>query len=1078
MTEQSLLPPPIDGPSWWQAHTLAERTPAAPSTELPDERTLRRLQAWRAETAFLDDEAFAAYLQQEGLFLPTLAGLLGEAPEALQARSRADLAWLADLYAAYQSGAQAPLFAESQLAEAGFLVLVEPLLLWARDALRTQLAPLLTTPQLPFALDITQTALLNALLQQLPPLIDRTLVLEMHVARLQDLLTGDTAAARFLAVVTRLRKPAVALALLAEYPVLARQLVTKVQQTSAALVEILTHLTNDWTTIRAIFGDGRQLGALVDVAIGAGDTHRNGRAVAILHFASGLRLVYKPRSLLVDVHFQSLLSWLNRQGAEPAFRTLAVLDRETHGWIEFVAAAPCSSEAELERFYLRQGGYLALLHLLSAADFHFENLIAAGEHPLLIDLEALFHPDIMDYDPSKPGELAQQALDQSVLSIGMLPQRLRFHADAATIDISGLGAAGTQLTPDKLPVWEGVGTDEMRLTRRHVEFSSEGHRPALAGQDVDVRGYGGAVAHGFAQIYQLLLAQRDAFLAEAGPLARFADAEIRVVARATRTYSLLLQESSHPDLLRNALDRDRLYTRLWRDVAVSPRLARLLQAERRDLHKGDVPIFLTKPATRHLWDSQGEQIADFLPETGMDRVIRRLNAMGDADLARQLWYINAAFAAIDGANSHRQSGVDQPSQLAPSTTAAPEEIAAPAQLLTQARAIGDQLAGLAHRYQDHGVWIGLGLDEHDTWSLAPLTMHLYDGHAGLAFFFAYLGTVTGEARYRTLAEAALATTLVQAEGLTNFTYIGGFSGWGGLIYTLTHLGARWQRPDLWAKASGFAARAIEYVAQDEQLDIIGGAAGCIGAAAVLYAQTNDPIALRLIERCADHLCARAQPLTTGLGWVVPNMGGKPLAGFSHGAAGIAWALSKAAAICQNARYRTVAQEALRYERTLYDPAAENWVDLRSDGTTPVNAGEPQFMHAWCHGAPGIGLARLALAHDQPDEAIPAELSAALQSTRRQGFGGGHSLCHGDLGNLDLFVTASEIQADQTLLTEAQQLAAKILADQAMTGWRCGVPGGVETPGLMVGLAGIGYELLRLATPAQVPSVLVMAGPRP
>ena len=40
------------------------------------------------------------------------------------------------------------------------------------------------------------------------------------------------------------------------------------------------------------------------------------------------------------------------------------------------------------------------------------------------------------------------------------------------------------------------------------------------------------------------------------------------------------------DLLRNALDRDRLYTRLWRDVAVSPRLARLLQAERRDLHKG------------------------------------------------------------------------------------------------------------------------------------------------------------------------------------------------------------------------------------------------------------------------------------------------------------------------------------------------------------------------------------------------------------------------------------------------------------------------------------------------------------
>ncbi len=1078
MTEHApLLPPAVDAPTWWQALTLLERLADAPADQTPAEPTLRRLQQWRAETAFLDDESFAAHLQAEALSTATLAGLLGETAEALQARKRDSLPWLANLYAAYARNSTDLLFADAELAEAGFLVLVEPLLIGARDALRVQLTPILAAPHPPFTIEVAQAALLDALLQQLPPLIDRALVLELNVARLQGLLTGETAAARFGAFLARLRDPAVALALFAEYPVLARQLVTKVQQTSAALVELLTHLVHDWTVLCAIFADDRQPGALTEVAFGAGDTHRDGRSVAILRFANGLRLVYKPRALAVDVHFQSLLSWLNRQGAQPAFRTLAVLDRETHGWIEFVAAAPCTTSDEITRFYTRQGGYLALLHLLSAADFHFENLIAAGEHPLLIDLEALFHPDIMDYDPSKPGELAQQALDQSVLSIGMLPQRLRFHAGAATIDISGLGAAGTQLTPDKLPVWAGVGTDEMRLTRQHIEFRSDGHRPALNGQDVDVRAYGGAVARGFEQVYRLLLRQRIAFMAPDGPLARFADAEVRVVARATRTYSLLLQESTHPDLLRNALDRDRLYTRLWRDVAVSPRLARLLQAERRDLHQGDVPIFLTNPATRHLWDSQGEQIADFLPETGLERVIRRLDAMGDEDLNRQLWYIHAAFAAIDGSNSHRQSGEAHLSQPAEVATDAAGEVVSAAQLLAQARTIGDQLEGLAHRYQDHGVWIGLGLDEHDSWSLAPLTMHLYDGHAGLAFFFAYLGAVTGETRYRTLAEAALATTLVQAEGLTNFTYIGGFSGWGGIIYTLTHLGALWQRPDLLRKALHFAEQAADYVDQDEQLDIIGGAAGCIGAAAVLYAQTHDPIAVRLINRCAEHLCARAQPLAAGVGWVVPNMGGKPLSGFSHGAAGIAWALSKAAAFCNNDTYRAVAQEGLRYERSLYDPTAENWVDLRSDGTTPTTAGEPQFMHAWCHGAPGIGLARLTLAHDHTDEQLQAEISAALQSTRRQGFGGGHSLCHGDLGNLDLLVTAAEIQGDQALLTEAQQLAAQILADQTTTGWRCGVPGGVETPGLMVGLAGIGYELLRLARPAQVPSVLVMAGPR-
>jgi lantibiotic modifying enzyme len=35
---------------------------------------------------------------------------------------------------------------------------------------------------------------------------------------------------------------------------------------------------------------------------------------------------------------------------------------------------------------------------------------------------------------------------------------------------------------------------------------------------------------------------------------------------------------------------------------------------------------------------------------------------------------------------------------------------------------------------------------------------------------------------------------------------------------------------------------------------------------------------------------------------------------------------------------------------------------------------------------------------------------------------------------------------------------------------------VETPGFMVGLAGIGYQLLRLAEPENVPSALVLAPP--
>ena len=365
---------------------------------------------------------------------------------------------------------------------------------------------------------------------------------------------------------------------------------------------------------------------------------------------------------------------------------------------------------------------------------------------MLIDLEALFHPEVAAYDPTHPGQLAQAALDRSVLSIGMLPRRLRFHADAAAVDVSGIGAADRQLTPDKLPVWEGAGTDAMHLTRQHVEFASTGHRAELAGEQIDLAAQAEAVADGFEQMYRLLWQERAALLADDGPLARFADAEIRVVARATRSYALLLQESSHPDLLRSALERDRLYTRLWRDLVDAPSLARLLPFERRDLHNGDVPIFRTAPGTRHLWDSRDQRIDDYLPQTGLDRVREQIAGLDDTDLARQLWYIRASFATLDGTNRHASQPAAHPAPSAAPASATGSSTGSSTQWVAAARAIGDRLAALAHRHGDHAVWIGLGLDEQNTWSLSPLTMHLYDGHAGLALFFAYLGEVTGDVR--------------------------------------------------------------------------------------------------------------------------------------------------------------------------------------------------------------------------------------------------------------------------------------------------------------------------------------------
>src|ERR1051325_8241962 len=113
--------------------------------------------------------------------------------------------------------------------------------------------------------------------------------------------------------------------------------------------------------------------------------------------------------------------------------SMKIIDRGTYGWAEFIAAAGCQTEEELERFYERQGGYLALLYALEATDFHHENLIANGEHPVLIDLEALFHPRVSGLEKDSLSNLVLEKMGYSVVRIGLLPQRVWAYDDSGGV---------------------------------------------------------------------------------------------------------------------------------------------------------------------------------------------------------------------------------------------------------------------------------------------------------------------------------------------------------------------------------------------------------------------------------------------------------------------------------------------------------------------------------------------------------------------------------------------------------------------------------------------------------------------
>ena len=83
------------------------------------------------------------------------------------------------------------------------------------------------------------------------------------------------------------------------------------------------------------------------------------------------------------------------------------------------------------------------------------------------------------------------------------------------------------------------------------------------------------------------------------------------------------------------------------------------------------------------------------------------------------------------------------------------------------------------------------------------------------------------------------------------------------------------------------------------------------------------------------------------------------------------------------------------------------------------------------------------------------------------------LCHGIAGNADILMQIAHLARSADLHPVVLSAARTGIERHHDSGdWPCGVPGGDQTPGLLLGLAGIGHFYLRLHD-AMVPSPLML-----
>jgi type 2 lantibiotic biosynthesis protein LanM len=429
------------------------------------------------------------------------------------------------------------------------------------------------------------------------------------------------------------------------FPVLARVLATLTDLAVEATIEFLNRLMIDLPDICQRWSCTR-LGPVVAVDPALGDMHQGGRRVMGLTFANGLRLIYKPRDIGSDFAYNAFLAWLNDHGAPAALRPLRVLDFGTHGWIEHVAADSCGDHAAVERYYGRAGALLCIVYLLQGVDCHAENIIAAGEQPVLVDCETL-----LCHQPR--GDAAQddrwrvrtdQLIDDSVLSSSLLP-RLSFSAHEDEIyPPCGLCDASAERSEHRVR-WKWINTDRM-MAVSELDQPQPGHNvPRLGDMPARLGDHIEQVVAGFAATYRFLMAQRIRLLADDTPLAAFRGRYVRFLLRGTRIYSAILQEAVRPRCLRDGVDHSLNFELLARTLlAFSQRPVHwpVLQTERQALLRRDVPFFGARTDGTSLLLEDGRSIEAYFVRPSYDAVLEKLRGLSEEDLAFQTGLIRGA----------------------------------------------------------------------------------------------------------------------------------------------------------------------------------------------------------------------------------------------------------------------------------------------------------------------------------------------------------------------------------------------------------------------------------------------------
>jgi lantibiotic modifying enzyme len=441
-----------------------------------------------------------------------------------------------------------------------------------------------------------------------------------------------------------------------------------------------------------------------------------------------------------------------------------------------------------------------------------------------------------------------------------------------------------------------------------------------------------------------------------------------------------------------------------------------------------------------------------------------------------------------------------------------------APLLRTAAELGERLVAAAVRDHDRVTWLSYDVDETGDEPVvveASAGADLYQGTAGIGWALARLAAMTQDAVAADVARSALRHALAHVPADVSL-----HGGRMGIAYAALEAGAALGDDDLVRAARALAAGVARACRRgdgdgDGRWDLMSGDAGVALALTAFGVDALTDAALAIARRLATAAVVEDEAWS----WPSPESVEPPLCGLAHGASGAAVALSAVREAADTTEFDGAIAGALAYERMWFDRAS-GWPDLRGLTRLAVHSGQrAAYPVQWCHGAAGVGIARLRVARALPqgnrslalteaatatDLSTAAALRALAAPDADRSWLANVSICHGIGSAVELHLEAYAFTGDEAHLTHARRLMLRVLglspsppqAGEHGTGNHgtgkhgtgnhgtgrhgqpralldvlpCGVPGAPEVPGLMLGTAGVIGLLLRLVTAGAIPPV--------